>query len=123
MKFMTKMAQDAARQIKTAERGGLLDEALLGMNRDDPSSALSILPFGSSYVGYARGADDDRRLEGVVRGALGGTGGTLGGAFLGALPGAALRHHGLAQGGALTGGALGNILGTHLATRGLVDEE
>jgi hypothetical protein len=123
MKFMTKMAADAARQIKHAERDGLLDEVVLGMNRDDPSSLLSALPFGSSYIGYRRGADDDRRLEGVVRGVGGGLGGALAGGLTGALPGALLRNPHLTAAGAALGGVTGDILGTHLATRGLVDED
>jgi hypothetical protein len=123
MKFMTKMAADAARQIKHAERDGLLDEVVLGMNRDDPTSLLAALPFGSSYIGYRRGADDDRRLEGVVRGIGGGLAGGLTGGLAGAVPGYLLKNPHLAYGGAALGAATGDILGTHLATRGLVEED
>lgn len=84
------------------------------------------LPGGSSYVGYQRGKQTGRPFEGMVRGALGGTGGTL----VGALPGAILSgiaaaegNHGLASiAGPLgsIGGILGGAHGTHLATRSLL---
>lgn len=113
----------SARRVKQAARDGLLDEVVLGMNRDDPSSLLSVLPFGSSYIGYRRGADDDRRLEGVVRGVGGGLAGGLAGGLTGALPGVLLKNPHLAYGGAGLGAVTGDILGAHLATRGLVDKE
>lgn len=123
MKFMTKIAEDAASRIKQAERDGLLDEIVLGMHDKDPTALAAMLPFGSSYVGYRRGADDDRRLEGVVRGGLGGIAGGFAGGLVGAAPGVLLRNLPLMHSGIGLGVASGNILGTHLATRGLVDEE
>ena len=123
MKFMTKMAADAASRIKQAERDGLLDEIVLGMHDKDPTALAAVLPFGSSYVGYRRGADDDRRLEGVFRGGLGGIAGGIAGGLAGGAPGLLLGNLPLMHLGAGLGVASGNVLGTHLATRGLVDDE
>lgn len=123
MKLMTKMAANAAAQIKQAERDGLLDEIVLGMHDKDPTALFSLLPFGSEYVGYRRGADKDRRLEGVLRGFGGSLGGGFAGGVVGALPGVLLHNPHLAYGGLSAGTGLGTILGTHLATRGLVDED
>lgn len=93
---------------------------------DDEAQYLpEMLPGGSSYVGYQRGKQTGRGLEGMARGAAGG----IGGGALGALPGhilMALGQHGrpaLAMAGApiaAVGGLLGGAHGTHMATRGML---
>ena len=78
---------------------------------DDQISAVPILPFGSSYVGYQRGALTGNGGEGLLRGFAGGTVGSTVGGALGSVAGLP---------GALVGGMAGNLLGTHYATRGMI---
>lgn len=95
------------------------------VTEDRPHLLPEVLPFGSTYVGYRR-APEGQRLEGAVRGALGGTAGGI----LGSLPGTALAQLGAhtghlplvlaGQGLGLAGSVFGGAEGTHLATRGLL---
>lgn len=80
---------------------------------EDKASPWSILPGGSSVIGYKRGGPSGRRAEGVLRGILGGTAGGLVGAQLG-------HVHPLLG---IAGGLTGDMYGTHLATRGLLPQK
>ena len=121
MKFMTKMASQAAQKI--AERSGITDEVIHGRNDDDPSSLLALLPGGWWGLGYMRGRGKNEPWLGAGRGILGGWAGAIPGTVLGALPGAMLKNEAGMRAGAAIGGLTGGVLGTHAATRGYVDDE
>lgn len=95
---------------------------------DDEAQYLpQMLPFGSSYVGYQRGKQTGRGMEGAARGIAG----SAAGGALGSIPGGLLamlagsKNPELeALGAALSfgGGIIGGAHGNHLATRGLLAE-
>jgi hypothetical protein len=91
------------------------------MQKDQPDIG-TVLPFGSLYMGQRRGAEAGRPMEGAARGFLGGmvgrSAGAVAGAGLGSLVGPAGQHA-----GALLGHLAGDVYGTHLATRGLLNEK
>lgn len=84
------------------EASGLSDH--VGDTMEDKTPWVGALPFGSSYVGYRRGSESGRGLEGTARGFLGGT--------LGSAIGTPLDPLALAT----------KAYGTHLATRGMLPQ-
>lgn len=102
-----------------------------GVGLDARSGSVSlapVLPFGSTYVGVSRAnaADESRAL-----GALKGIGGGIGGALVGGAPGMALQAAGAGAGSPLLtgigrglttlGGLAGDVIGTDMATRGMLE--
>lgn len=80
----------------------------------DEANAISMLPFGSSYIGYQRGKPHGDGTEGALRG--------FGGGMLGMGLGGAAGAKAFGLPGAIAGGSLGNIYGTHFATRSMLPQ-
>lgn len=99
-----------AEGIRTGH-GGIDNRPKQAAVTDDQMSATSILPFGSSYMGYQRGKMTGNGGEGLARGFAGGMLGGGGGAALGRVLGPA---------GAGLGALAGTVAGTHYATRGML---
>ena len=102
------------------KRASSLDELWSGVDQEDTSPLIQALPFGSTYLGYQRGARSNRGGEGALRAIAGSSFAAGLGRGVGAVPGLLLNSPNGAELGQSLGGHLGNIVGGHLATRGLV---
>lgn len=92
-----------------------------GMQAGQPKQAFDDNPIvgrpvdiAAAVLGASRGANQDRKLEGAVRG----MGGSAVGGMLGRVPGIVLDNQALNLGGNL----LGSVLGAHLATKSLKEK-